>query len=184
MSNYLIKKPFADIGDKTTVPVAKQSDGKVSMEEGFGLDYERDLDANDPKAKEIQRGVLNYLLNQITGALAAMQRNGVDEYKTGQTYGKSAMVWYNGELYISQTNNNTTAPTSSGWKSLTSLLAAGGGKIMLGPRYDWRQRGGNERQGWVLVSWADFGGSNYWTYHRPLYYWSDGKWVLTPIGNV
>lgn len=180
----VIKTPFAANGDKKAIATSVQTNGEVSYPEGFTKKYEEDLDT-DPTALEIQRGTMNQLFNEIHSILQNLQSKGAEDFDSDVTYQKGAMVWSNGELYISQKANNKGVLTDpSSWKSMTSLLASSGGKIMLGPRYDWKQRGGNEKQGYVLVTWADFGGSNYWTYHRPLYYWDDGKWILTPIGTV
>lgn len=50
--------------------------------------------------------------------------------------------------------------------------------VRLGPLQSFRERGGNERMGGgVMTSWADFGGSNYWVYLRPLQYLINGSWV-------
>ena len=178
----LIKKPFAVNGDKTAIPVDLQSNNSVSFEAGFTNDYEKDL-TSDPAAKDITRGNINYLFNYITSILANLQKYGAEQFYSGNTYPKSSMVWYNGELYISQKDNNTAAITdANSWKSLTSMIASGGGKVRLGPKVSRSERGGYEYASHVMSAWADFGGSNYWCYYRPLYYWMDGQWVLAQWG--
>lgn len=63
------------------------------------------------------------------------------------------------------------------------LQASGGGQLRLGPAQSFKERRANERMaGGVMTAWADYGGSNYWVVLRPLYYWRNNQWVLTPYG--
>lgn len=69
--------------------------------------------------------------------------------------------------------------TADGNGNLTlSIPAQGVMGIRLGPLQSFKERRGTERMGGgVMTTWADFGGSNYWIYLRPLQYLINGSWV-------
>lgn len=68
----LILTPFADSGDKTTVPQTDPN-GFVSFLTGYTPDYELNLASGDPQAKAVERGIQNFLFNSGTLAAKAWQ---------------------------------------------------------------------------------------------------------------
>lgn len=118
--------PFAASGDLTPVPNATQPDGAVSYSQGYGYDYSRDP-TTDPQAKNVGRGELNQILNDITSALGQIQKNGFPEYITAAEnggaaypYAVDAVVRYEGANYISLEDDNTADPTdATAWLPLT-----------------------------------------------------------------
>lgn len=61
------------------------------------------------------------------------------------------------------------------------MQQSGGGQLKMGPAQSFKERRANERLGGgVMTAWADYGGSNYWVVLRPLYYWRNNQWLLTP----
>lgn len=90
MSKYF-GTPFAESGDKTTIPDAAQAGGEVSYAEGFTVDYELDQTSN-PNAKDITRDEFNQLGNDVTGALKDIQEQGIRFYTGDVNYPVSARV--------------------------------------------------------------------------------------------
>ncbi|EDS4704565.1 hypothetical protein GUE31_002442 [Salmonella enterica] len=124
MENF-IKTPFASIGDRDAIPDPIQSTGDVSMTTGYGYDYERDQ-TSDINAKNIERQKMNWLFYIITQALNEYQSLGVPDFITSAlnggaaySYKKSAMVRYDGTIYISLVDNNEALPTdNTKWSEL------------------------------------------------------------------
>lgn len=55
------------------------------------------------------------------------------------------------------------------------------GRLQFGASQTFKERALTERLvSGVMTGWADLGSSNYWVRLRPLYYLSNGQWVLTP----
>lgn len=116
--------PFAATGDKTAIPVAVQTDGSVSCEQGFGYDYARDQ-ATDPLAKHIPRNETNWLYWAITNAIRELQVAGLPDYitaaqngGTAYPYAINAMVRYEApagtiKAYRSLVAVNTALPTDA-----------------------------------------------------------------------
>lgn len=121
MDNFL-KVPFANGGDKTAIPESVQLNGAVSMQEGFGFDYQRDL-ISDPDAKPIPRDQFNYLMNVVTAAVQRLQTFGgaaefitaADNGGVAYSYEKGARVLSGGFVYESLVGTNTDAPPSAKW---------------------------------------------------------------------
>lgn len=116
----LIKIPFADSGDKTTVP-ATDSGGGVNMTQGYGQAYSLDP-ATDPSAKRIERQMMNGLFNLITKAIQEIQSSGVAPFITTAdnggspfSYAKGAIVSLSGATYQSLNAGNTTTPPGANW---------------------------------------------------------------------
>ncbi len=110
--------PFATTGDKTAVPDAVDSNGKVSYSQGYGFDYQRQK--TDPAAKNIERDKMNQIFFDITTAIAEIQAQGVPDYITSAlnggsaySYGQYAIVKYSGDLYISLVAANTALPSDA-----------------------------------------------------------------------
>lgn len=68
----LVTVPFATNGDKATVPNSTPSDGSVSNDAGFGVNYSRTLGV-DPLALTIDRSQFNQILNKRDLAIQALQ---------------------------------------------------------------------------------------------------------------
>lgn len=103
----------------------------------------------------------------------ALQVNGATTTGSLAVSGQSATV---GGRNVVRAVNGATA---DGNGNLTLTIPPQGVMgVRLGPLQSFRERGGNERMsGGVMTSWADFGGSNYWVYLRPLQYLINGSWV-------
>ncbi len=122
MTKFL-KVPFAENGDKQSIPDAPTTDGHVSFSEGWGDDYERDL-KTDPNAKPVGRKEMNGILNAITVAIRQYQTSGFPEFitaaangGTAYAYGKGVIVQYGASQYASLTDNNTSTPgTDNNWQ--------------------------------------------------------------------
>ncbi len=116
--------PFAQEGDMEPVPDALQPSGYVSFQTGYGFDYERDQ-TSDPAAKEIERLKMNWMFNQLTAALRQYQTTGTYPYITPEEnngtaypYAKGAQCLYQGAVYESLEDNNTTLPTTAAkWRN-------------------------------------------------------------------
>lgn len=123
----LIKIPFADSGDKTTVP-ATDAGGGVNMTQGYGQAYSLDP-ATDPSAKRIERLLMNGLFNLITKAIQEIQASGVAPFITTAdnggspySYAKAAIVSLGGVVYQSLTAGNTTTPPGASWSAVPEKI--------------------------------------------------------------
>lgn len=130
-----IKYPFADSGDKSTIPDTDPSGG-VNWQQGYPLAYSKDP-LTDPSAKRIERLGFNGLMNEISTALKEIQVNGVATFISSDDNGGSAFAYkigdivnYNGVVYQSLINANTNVPAEGpNWRLLTSA-----GSIMGAPK--------------------------------------------------
>lgn len=116
MDQVFFRVPFASNGDTESISLTVNSDGSVSWPEGWGADYEKDMDA-DANAKPVERRVMNFMLNAITTALRQYQTNAYPEWispadNNGVAFGydMGAVVSYNGALYLSLVPVNTATP--------------------------------------------------------------------------
>lgn len=112
------KIPFAVSGDTASVPTNIQSDGSVSLIQGYGFDYERPTDGTDPLAKVFPRDVHNGLLNEITASIGEIQQLGHAAWSSGMTpYPENSQVSHEGSNWRSTVANNSATPgsTNSGW---------------------------------------------------------------------
>ena len=123
------KVPFATSGDKTAVPDAVDANGNVSYTQGYSFDYQRQK--TDPAAKNIERDKMNAVFNDITKAIAELQKQGVPDYITSTlnggmaySYSINALVRYNNVLYVSLADANTALPTDT--TKWIPLFSAGG----------------------------------------------------------
>ncbi|MDY8913969.1 hypothetical protein UZS93_14215 [Escherichia coli] len=132
-----IASPFAASGDKEQIPQTKQDTGEISFSEGYGPDYEKDLD-NDTGAKTIERAKLNWLLCLVTSEIKKYQEQGVPDYISKEDnggidypYAAAAMVRYNNKIYYSLKDANTDKPDTNSWSLLdpSEYLSVGGGTI-------------------------------------------------------
>lgn len=81
------KEPFADAGDRTTIPSTVQPDGSVSYPDGYGVDYQ--LDPSAPPGLNIERPKFNELMYQVTLALQQYQQMGFPDFITSADNGGS-----------------------------------------------------------------------------------------------
>ena len=119
--------PFANQGDKVTVPDTTQSDGQVSYNQGYGPDYQR-TPGTDPQARRIERNRFNQLLFEITDTLQDYYQESYPPFITAAENGGNAFAYsqyskvrYNPgsgfRVYESLINNNTTLPTvTTNWR--------------------------------------------------------------------
>lgn len=79
MTTKYFSIPFANSGDKTSIPDASQPSGSVSFEDGWTPDYEKDQ-ATDPDAKDVSRQNENYFKFSVTESLKEIQEIGFKPY--------------------------------------------------------------------------------------------------------
>ena len=122
MAKYF-KYPFAQDGDKSTVPDAPQPDGSVSWDEGFPIKYSQDPTTT---GLDIARLPFNEILYEITNALKTVQQQGFPDFITSTdnggtpySYSINATCRYNGVNYYSLVNGNTDTPPSANWGVVT-----------------------------------------------------------------
>lgn len=120
MNQHFFRIPFAESGDKQSIPNDVNSEGYVSFPAGWGGDYQRDL-KTDPNAKPVGRTEMNGILNAITVAIRQYQITGVPEFitavdngGTAYPYAAGVVVQYGGGLYVSLIENNTSVPGADG----------------------------------------------------------------------
>lgn len=113
------KIPFAVSGDVQSVPTAAQSDGSVSIQQGYGVDYERKTDGTDPQGKVFPRQPHNGLLNEITASIGEIQLYGHPIWAADMApYPFNAKVRWNDVNWRSTVANNSLEPgvgTSGQW---------------------------------------------------------------------
>lgn len=143
MSNqHYFDVPFAFAGDVTAVPDPLQVGGTVSFTEGWNFNYQRNL-STDPAALPIDRSTMNWLLLQITTAIAALQKETVPEWIAAAqnggvaiSYGLGSTVLWSASgnapfgKYVSVTANNALTPsagdplgTTTGWQVVCDPIA-------------------------------------------------------------
>ena len=124
---YFFKKPFAQNGDITQIPLNDQGDGNVSYAEGWPEGYELDPTRNPEDARNLSRTNFNGLFFNITQVLQQMQIYGVNPYITPTENGGTPYAYplggacsytdpYTGDygVYYSVRSNNTTVPSENG----------------------------------------------------------------------
>lgn len=117
------KVAFAATGDTNVIPTPTQPDGSISLQTGWGFDYQRDNGAGggtpDPLAKNIDREDMNGILNEITASVGEIQQNGFPIWvSTAAPYPLRAVVRYtvDDKNYRSTISNNSTTPgTNTDW---------------------------------------------------------------------
>ncbi|PWD68400.1 Ig-like domain-containing protein [Pectobacterium versatile] len=122
MDQKFFRVPFAQSGDRQTIPDTTQSSGAVSFPSGWGGDYAKDPTA-DANAKPVEREVMNAILYAITNAVRQYQMFGFPEYITPAdnnggafAYNSGAVIRYRAaadqpfKSYVSIADNNTSVP--------------------------------------------------------------------------
>ncbi|MCL6323978.1 Ig-like domain-containing protein [Pectobacterium polaris] len=122
MDQKFFRVPFAQSGDRQTIPDTTPTSGAVSFPSGWGGDYASDptVDAN---AKPVEREAMNAILFAITNAVRQYQTFGFPEYITPAdnngaafAYSSSAVIRYRAaadqpfKSYVSIADNNTSVP--------------------------------------------------------------------------
>lgn len=135
MDQVFIQQPFAFAGDVAPIPFPVDLAGNVSFNQGYGVDYQRDL-SSDPLAKAIERDKQNYLFNVITQAIQQYQVFGTPEFITSAdnggapySYAANARVRYRttpGDpwgVYISLVDSNVQLPTvTTHWRTVDQAI--------------------------------------------------------------
>ena len=86
MTKYF-QVPFSDSGtDRVEIPNIAQSDGSVSYQTGWGVDYQKKL-GTDANAKPVSRQGTNGILHDITSAIQQYQQNGFFPFVTEEMNG-------------------------------------------------------------------------------------------------
>jgi hypothetical protein len=133
MQQYYFELPFANGGDKTTIPITVQSNGSISFPDGYSVVYQNDLQT-DPSALAIDRRTFNELMFAITQNLQNYQNYGTPEFIDNSDNGGSAFAYDVGAIvrysssgtapfktYVSTVTNNTTTPGTAGsWFQLAA----------------------------------------------------------------
>lgn len=125
----LFVTPFASSGDKATIPDPVQGSGSVSYAQGWGADYSKAK--TDPGYKPVGRTEMNQALFDITEALLEQQNYGFSLWQSRPGgWPQHARVLYNGVLYRSTANDNTSVPPGGNWVpdvDLSGLMPKSGG---------------------------------------------------------
>lgn len=139
MRDPFIKVPFASSGDRSSIPDATQPSGSISMQNGWGIDYEKEVGVV-PGAKSVNRQDMNQIFNLISTLVNRWQTEAFPEWVDSAANGGSALEYPVGTIvrYPSGSNfvlresllNNNTAtpnPTSSTaqWADPTSGFGIG-----------------------------------------------------------
>ncbi len=122
MARYF-KTPFADAGDRSTIPEGAQPDGSVSFAQGYGPNYALDP-ATNPSALDIERSKMNQLFWDICLALRQYQELGTPDFITPLMNGGlpfeyiagARVLWDDGSglhLYQSLVSFNTAVPSDN-----------------------------------------------------------------------
>lgn len=120
------KVAFAATGDTNVIPTPAQPDGSISLQTGWGFDYQRDNGAGggtpDPLAKNIDREDINGILNEITASVGEIQQNGFAIWvNTAAPYPANSQVRHVDKVWQSQIANNNSEPgTNSDWKEASA----------------------------------------------------------------
>jgi len=136
--------PFAESGDKSSIPDTIQPSGDVSYEEGWTPDYELEIGV-DPNAKAIDRQKHNSVFDDATLNIRQYQLFGfpewVDPAQNGGVpveYDLGATVRYAVDLktYRSLVDNNVDLPTNAlTWVEVTGendWIPIGGDRVLAG----------------------------------------------------
>ena len=116
---HIFKTPFANAGDKITIPSVTQADGSVSLPQGWGFDYERPREISpgvpDPDYKPVGREEMNGVLFMATQAIGEIQLQGAASWSSlGAPYPINAVVYHNSRAWLSTASNNNTEPGAVG----------------------------------------------------------------------
>lgn len=122
MKQKFYKTPFAENGDKADIAEKATSDGTVSYQEGWSVDYQRDMEI-DKNAKAVERDVMNGILNDITSNIKQYQTMAFPEFITSEDNDGAPFLYTAGTVvsyrqnetedfknYVSLVDNNSSTP--------------------------------------------------------------------------
>lgn len=122
MKQKFYKTPFAENGDKVEIAEKTTSDGTVSYQEGWSVDYQRDMEI-DKNAKAVERDVMNGILNDITSNIKQYQTMAFPEFITSEDNDGAPFLYTAGTVvsyrqnetedfknYVSLVDNNNSTP--------------------------------------------------------------------------
>ena len=122
---YFFKKPFAENGDITEIPLNAPGDGTVSYQEGWPENYE--LEQTDEDARNLSRTNFNGLFFNITSVLQEFQKMGANPFISASDndgepypYPEGGLCYYTDPatnqtgIYRSIQSNNTQTPSTNG----------------------------------------------------------------------
>lgn len=122
MKQKFYKTPFAENGDKAEISEKTTSDGTVSYQEGWSVDYQRDMEI-DKNAKAVERDVMNGILNDITSNIRQYQTMAFPEFITSEDNDGKPFLYTAGTVisyrqnetedfknYVSLVDNNSSTP--------------------------------------------------------------------------
>lgn len=122
MKQKFYKTPFAENGDKAEIAEKTTSDGTVSYQEGWSVDYQRDMEI-DKNAKAVERDVMNGILNDITSNIRQYQTVAFPEFITSEDNDGAPFLYTAGTVvsyrqnetedfknYVSLVDNNSSTP--------------------------------------------------------------------------
>lgn len=122
MKQKFYKTPFAENGDKADIAEKATSDGTVSYQEGWSVDYQRDMEI-DKNAKAVERDVMNGILNDITSNIKQYQTMAFPEFITSEDNDGTPFLYTAGTVvsyrqnetedfknYVSLVDNNSSTP--------------------------------------------------------------------------
>ena len=122
MKQKFYKTPFAENGDKADIAEKTTSDGTVSYQEGWSVDYQQDMEI-DKNAKAVERDVMNGILNDITSNIRQYQTVAFPEFITSEDNDGTPFLYTAGTVvsyrqnetedfknYVSLVDNNNSTP--------------------------------------------------------------------------
>lgn len=130
MATYF-KRPFAQDGLKTTIPIDTTIDGSVSFQKGWGTDYELDPIVDPTNAKFPEMRVFNKFFHDVSDNIKEWQQQTFPTWisdkgdGTPYVYSKDAIVTYiDSRAYISLVNSNNGTPTidTNEWQLLEEYI--------------------------------------------------------------
>lgn len=120
----LIATVFANAGT-VTAPPQTDPNGFVNFHDGYGPDYEIDLDSGNPLAKGVERPIQNYLFQQMTATIQFWQQLGLSPwystnsagYNSGALVGRVSATSGEWVVWRSLVDANVVDPNLSGQTS-------------------------------------------------------------------
>lgn len=110
MSDSTIVIPFAENGDKQTIPQSAQPSGTVSYDQGYTPNY------SDPGASQyVERTGLNESLHTLFTHAKYVQDSGFDKYRNDIQYSINSFVWHDGNVWQKVLPNQSEPSSSSPW---------------------------------------------------------------------
>jgi hypothetical protein len=131
MARAIIYPFAADSAERDSLPDSRTQPGYVAYNTGYTLDYQLQLNV-EPDAKAIERKLFNGLMYDATQNIQQWQQQMFPDWFAPQgtnpgqwpPYVKYANVRFNGLMYVSSVDNNSSQPgTDSNWELLETPAA-------------------------------------------------------------